>query len=59
MKSANEVMDRFMELLSSGSFVKDNQPNDGPELNQEFVDETVSAYSTFLKSGILDIIPNA
>ena len=32
--------------------------NDGPEINEEFIEKTVSEYSEFLKSGFLDIIPN-
>lgn len=56
MKTAESVMNDFMDLLSSNGFEKDIQTEDSFEINQQFVDETVSEYSNFLKSGFLELI---
>ena len=41
-----------------GKCYYDEHRDDGLEINEEFVDKTVSEYSEFLKSGFLDIISN-
>lgn len=54
MTKANVFMDDFMSKLKADSFVKDNQPNMGPEINAEFIDEQLSSYVNLLKSGIIE-----
>lgn len=47
-------MDRFMERLGNNGFEKENQPNNGPEINADFINEQLQSYSDLLKSGIVD-----
>ncbi len=54
MTKADVVMDRFMEKLSNGALKKENQPNYGPEISLEFIDEQLQSYSKLLKSGIVE-----
>lgn len=54
MTSANEVMDVFMDRLSNDEFKKENQPNDGPVIDADFIDKKVQSYSKFLRSGIVE-----
>lgn len=49
MTETSVVMDRFMERLSK----KENQPNNGPEISLEFIDEQLQSYSKLLKSDII------
>ncbi len=58
MTEANSVMDRFMEKLGNDEFTKENQPNNGPEISQNFIDEQVQSYSKLLKSGIVEAALN-
>lgn len=58
MTEANVVMDNFMKRLAEDGFKKENQPNDGPQINDEFVDAQVLAFSNLLKSGIIDAALN-
>lgn len=39
MIKADAAMDRFMKKLEDGEFVKVIQPNNGPELTPEFIEE--------------------
>lgn len=54
MTEAGVVMDRFMERLGNNDFVKENQPNDGPEISLDFIDAQLQSYSKLLKSGIVE-----
>ena len=54
MTKANVFADNFMNKLKSDGFVKDNQPNKGPEIDAEFVAEQLSSYVNLLKSGIIE-----
>ncbi len=54
MTEAGMVMDRFMERLGNNEFAKENQPNDGPEISLDFIDEQLQLYSELLKSGIIE-----
>ncbi len=54
MTKAQKVMDRFMSKLQADDFAKDNQPNKGPEMNQEFMDQQLSSYLHLLNSGIIE-----
>ena len=58
MREAKEVMDAFMERLASDEYIKENQPNNGPEMDLNFVENQISSYSTLLKSGIIDAVLN-
>lgn len=58
MTDANVVMDRFMERLGNDEFAKENQPNNGPEISLEFIDEKLQSYSKLLKSGIVEAALN-
>ena len=54
MTKANVVMNQFMERLGSNGFKKENQPNIGPEISFDFIDEKLQSYSKLLKSGIVE-----
>lgn len=54
MTKASVAMDRFMERLNSDGFKKDNQPNIGPELTSEFVEEQLQSFTDLLRSGLVD-----
>ena len=56
MTDANEVMDLFMKRLSNGEFEKENLPNDGPEINADFIEEKLRSYSMLLKTGIVSAV---
>ena len=53
MTDAKVVMDNFMKRLRSDGYVKENQPNNGPEINTSFVEEQVESYTRLLKSGVV------
>ena len=55
MTEAKTFMDEFMEKLSINGFNKDNQPNKGPELTEEFVSEQVKSYTHLIKSEIFNV----
>lgn len=54
MKDASVVMDRFMERLGNNEFEKENQPNNGPDISLDFIDEQLQSYSKLLRSGIVE-----
>lgn len=54
MTEAKVVMDNFMKKLAADEYKKENQPNNGPEINLDFIDEQLMSYSKLLKSGILN-----
>ena len=54
MTEAKAVMDNFMKKLAADEYKKENQPNNGPEINLDFIDEQLKSYSKLLKSRILD-----
>lgn len=58
MTEASIVMDRFMEKLGNDEFPKENQPNNGPEISQDFINDQVQSYSKLLKSGIVEAALN-
>lgn len=58
MTEANIVMDNFMRKLAQDGFKKENQPNDGPEINMNFINEQVLSYSKLLDSGIVEAAIN-
>lgn len=53
MTEARTVMDRFMEKLAADGYKKENQPNNGPEISLDFIDEQRMSYSKLLKSGMM------
>lgn len=55
MTEAKVVMDNFMKKLAADEYKKENQPNNGPEINLDFIDEQLMSYSKLLKSGILKV----
>ena len=54
MTEAAVVMDRFMEKLAAGDYKRENQPNNGPEIDAEFIEKQLKSYSRLLDSGILE-----
>lgn len=58
MTEASVVMERFMKKLADDEFKKENQPNDGPEISLNFIDEQLQSYSKLLKSGIIEAALN-
>ena len=59
MTKANDVMEKFMTKLGSGTFKKENQPNDGPVFDDSFVVMQLKSYSDFLDSGIMNDVLHA
>lgn len=55
MKDAKVVMERFMKKLSEDGFKKENQPNNGPDIDEEFINTQVESYSALLGSGIVEL----
>lgn len=53
MTKAADVMDEFMKKLSSNEFERENQPNSGPQMDDEFIREQIDSYSEMLGSGIV------
>ena len=45
MTEAQLVMDNFMKKLAADEYKKENQPNNGPEINADFIEEQVMSYS--------------
>ncbi len=58
MTEAKVVMDSFMKKLTADEYKKENQPNNGPEISLDFIDEKLMSYSKLLKSGIIDAALN-
>ena len=54
MTEAKVVMDGFMERLGNNGFEKENQPNNGPEISLDFIDEQLQSYSKLFMSGIVE-----
>lgn len=54
MTDANVVMDQFMKRLSDNGFKKENQPNDGPDIDEKFIEKKLQSCSNLLKSGIIE-----
>ena len=54
MTEAKVVMDGFMERLGNNGFEKENQPNNGPEISLDFIDEQLQSYYKLLMSGIVE-----
>lgn len=53
MTKANDAMEKFMKKLGSGTFKKENQPNDGPVFDDGFVAVQLKSYSDLLDSNIM------
>ncbi len=56
MMKAEEFMKEFMSELDGDLFTKDNQPNDGPEITDAFIEDRLKGYEGLLQSGILDCV---
>ncbi len=54
MTNAVYVMDNFMERLVSDGYKKENQPNNGPQITEEFIKEQVLSYSKLLDSKFVE-----
>lgn len=54
MTDAKEVMDNFMKKLTADEYKKENQPNNGPEIDMDFIDEQLVSYSKLLESEIIE-----
>ena len=53
MSGAKEFIEKFMYKLNNDEFVKDNQPNTGSDLSDDFVASQIQSYSKLLDSGII------
>ena len=56
MRKSEEIMNEFLAKLENNGFKKENLPNSGNIMTDEYVTTQVSAYSDFLKSGAGDEI---
>ena len=45
-------MNEFMEKLRSDGFVKENQPNKGPDITKKFIEHQIASYSQLIKSDV-------
>lgn len=54
MTKASVVMENFMKKLVNNEYPKENQPNDGPVISEEFIEEQLQSYSRLLDSGIVE-----
>lgn len=54
MKKSNDFMNGFMEKLGANQYGKDNQPNIGPEINNDFINEQIVNYTKLLNSGFIE-----
>lgn len=54
MMNATTFMDGFMNKLNADGFTKDNQPNKGPELTRDFIDEQIKAFDRLLNFGLIE-----
>lgn len=54
MTESKDVMNNFMKKLVADEYIKENQPNNGPEIDLEFIDEQLMSYSKLLKSGVME-----
>lgn len=52
MTEAKVVMDNFMKKLAADEYKKENQPNNGPEIDSDFIDEQLKSYSKLLESEV-------
>lgn len=52
MTDAKVVMDNFMKKLAADEYKKENQPNNGPKIDLDFINEQLESYSELLKSEI-------
>lgn len=53
MKDTSIIMDAFMQELSNNKYEKDCQPNDGPDITDDFLMEKLTEYSNLLDTGIV------
>ena len=53
MTKAKMVMDNFMKKLFADSYSKENQPNNGPEINLDIIGRQLMSYSKLLRSGVI------
>lgn len=53
MKDTITIMNDFMQELSKDVYVKDCQPNDGPDITKEFLGQKLKEYSDLLDSGVV------
>lgn len=54
MTEGRDVMKNFMRKLEEDEYKKENQPNNGPEIDSDFINEQLLSYSKLLKSGIIE-----
>ena len=52
MTNTTTFMNEFMEKLKSDGFVKENQPNKGPDITKEFIEQQIESYSQLIKSDV-------
>lgn len=52
MTEAKVVMDNFMKKLAADEYKKENQPNNGPGIDADFIDEQLKSYSKLLESEV-------
>lgn len=58
MEKAENVMENFMKKLDDSEFEKETLPDDGPDMNDVFVNERTNAYKQMLGSGVIDEVLN-
>lgn len=54
MTEGKDVMKNFMRKLEADEYKKENQPNNGPDIDLDFIDKQLLSYSRLLKSGIIE-----
>lgn len=52
MRDTKEVMDNFMNKLKNACFDRDSQPNNGPQITEQFINEKLSTYERLLDTSV-------
>ena len=52
---AEEFMKEFMEEIDNGLFDEEDQPEDAPDITDEFIEDRIHQYDKLLKSEIIKI----
>ena len=50
-----QFINGFISKLEGDMFIKDNQPNNGPELTNSFVEDQLKDYECLLDSGLVKL----
>ena len=58
MRSVEDFMKDFMDNLHEGEFKKENQPNNGPNIDAKFVKKKVERFKKIMDSEVVGRVMN-